>query len=158
MSITAQKLLVGFLGLALLASVIFAGYKDTQIRKRENPPAPAATAKPALSPELDAGLKIYQAYSCVVCHGEGGNHGAHNVNSQTGQQVPALIRVADSYTKADLIAKIRAGVPIEPKLDPNGPTPPLAMPAFKDLLSDQQMDALVDYLFSLKPKGEDVGF
>ena len=37
--------------------------------------------------------------------------GVHNFNCQTGQEVPALIHVADSYTKPDLIAKIKNGVP-----------------------------------------------
>ena len=148
------------MGLALLASVIAAGRLDALRRARENTPPTAgeATAAAPLSPELASGLKVYQEFSCITCHGPGGKGGVHNFNSQTGQQVPALIHVADSYTKAELIKKIQNGVPVEPKLNPAGPAPPLHMPAFKDLINDKQMQDLVAYLISLKPKGEDLGF
>jgi mono/diheme cytochrome c family protein len=107
---------------------------------------------------LQPGLKVYEQFSCAACHGPAGKGGVHNFNSQTAQEVPALIHVADSYTKPDLIAKIQNGVPIEPKLDSNGPAPPLHMPAFKPMLTDVQMNDLVAYLISLKPKGENLGF
>jgi mono/diheme cytochrome c family protein len=161
MSLTLQKYLVSILGLILVGSVIATGYMDAQRRKRENPPAPAGAASaPALtlSPEQQRGLKVYDQFSCVACHGPAGTGGMPNYNSQTQQQVPSLIHVADSYTKPELIAKIQNGVPVEPKLDPNGPTPPLHMPAFKDLIDAQQMQDLVAYLFSLKPKGEELNF
>ncbi|HEV2391792.1 MAG TPA: cytochrome c [Verrucomicrobiae bacterium] len=161
MSVTAQKYLVGFLGLILTGSVIATGYLDTQRRKKENAQqtsaSAAAPAKP-LSPELERGLKVYNEFSCQACHGPQGKGGVHNYNAQTAQEVPALIHVADGYKKDELIAKIQNGVPIEPKLDPNGPTPPLHMPGFKDLINQQQMEDLVAYLISLKPKGEDLGF
>jgi mono/diheme cytochrome c family protein len=157
MSIITQKYLVGLLGFALLGSVIVAGYQDAKHRKKENP-APTSTDAPSVPLGLAPGLKIFQEYGCIVCHGEGGNHGAHNINAQTGQQVPSLIHVQDSYTKDELIAKIRNGVPVVAKLDTNGPTPPLYMPSFKNLLTDRQIEDLIDYLYSLKPKGEDLGF
>ena len=160
MSITAQKYLVGFMGLALLASVIAAGYLDAQRRKKENvPPAAAAAAQMAqLTPEQRDGLKVYHEYSCFACHGEAGKGGVPNFNAQTGQQVPSLIHVADSYTKAQLIAKIQNGVPVEPSLDTNKPAPPLHMPTFKGIISNKQLQDLAAYLFSLKPKGDNLGF
>ncbi len=161
MSITIQKYLVGIMGLILTGSIIATGYMDAQRRKRENTPTVAAAAAApaqALSPELESGFKVYQEFSCEACHGPAGQGGVHNFNAQTGQQVPALIHVADSYTKPELIAKIQNGVPVEPKLNPAGPDPPLHMPAFKELINDQQMQALAAYLFSLKPKGGDLGF
>jgi mono/diheme cytochrome c family protein len=160
MSVTLQKYLVGILGLILVASVIATGYMDAQRRKREDaPPAgEAATAAASLSPDLQRGLKVYEDFSCAVCHGPDGKGGVHNFNSQTGQQVPALIHVADSYTRAELLAKIQNGVPIEPKLDTNGPAPPLHMPGFKELLTDDQLNDLAAYLVSLKPKGDNLGF
>ena len=159
MTINTQKYLVGIMGLILLGSVIAAGYLDSERRKKENIPAALAGAEAPLSPDLQRGFQLYEQLSCVTCHGAAGKGGVHNINAQTGQEVPALIHSADSYTKADLIAKIRAGVPVSAKLNPDGPVPPLHMPAFKDLLgSDEDMEALVKYLYSLKPKGEDVGF
>jgi cytochrome c553 len=158
MSINAQKYLVGIMGLILLASVIATGYMDDQRRNKENPPAVVIVAEPPLTPDLQPGFKLYEQMSCVVCHGAAGKGGVHNFNAQTGQEVPALIHVADSYTKADLIAKISQGVPVCAKLNPDGPEPPLHMPAFKGLLSDQDMDSLVKYLDSLKPPGDNLGF
>jgi len=157
MSINAQKYMVGILGFGLLASIIVAGNQDARNRQRENP-TPMVAAPPPVPIGLAPGLKVFQDYGCIVCHGEGGNHGAHNFNAQTGQQVPSLIHVVDSYTKAELITKIRTGVSVVAKLDPNGPKPPLFMPSFHDLLSDQQMEDLLLYLYSLKPKGEEPGF
>lgn len=161
MSINAQKYLVGIMGLILLGSVIAAGYLDSERRKKENPPAVDATTatETPLTADLQPGFKLYQQLSCAACHGAAGKGGVHNMNSQTGQEVPGLIHVADSYTKADLIKKIQMGVPVSAKLNPDGPAPPLHMPAFKDLLSDQDMEALVKYLFSLKPaQSDNLGF
>ncbi|MGA8657063.1 MAG: cytochrome c [Chthoniobacterales bacterium] len=160
MSIITQKYLVGIMGLILVGSVIATGYLDTQRRKKENVPRGSEDAAPSLplSPELQRGLKIYEEFSCAACHGPGGKGGVHNFNAQSGQEVPPLNHVADGFTKSELIAKIQIGVPIVPKLDPNGPAPPLQMPGFKDMLSDAQLDDLVAYLISLKPKGEESGF
>jgi mono/diheme cytochrome c family protein len=160
MTVNTQKYLVGIMGLILVGSVIATGYMDEQRRKKEDVlSAPgAAGAAALLSPELQPGLKVYEEFSCVACHGPAGKGGVHNFNAQTAQEVPALIHVADSYTKADLIAKIQNGVPVEPRLNTNGPAPPLHMPGFKDLLSEAQMNDLVAYLTSLKPQGESPGF
>ena len=150
------------MGLILVGSVIATGYMDAQRRKKEAtlPVAESVSAvtAPELSPELQPGLKVYEELSCAACHGPAGKGGVHNFNAQTAQEVPALIHVADSYTKPDLIAKIQNGVPIEPKLDTNGVAPPLHMPSFKAMLTDVQMNDLVAYLISLKPKGENPGF
>src|ERR1039458_3590572 len=118
MSINTQKYMVGLLGFGLLASVIVAGNQDAKNRQRENP-TPMAAPAPPVPIGLAPGLKVFQDYGCIVCHGQGGNHGAFNFNAQTGQQVPSLIHVVDSYTKTELMAKIRTGVPAVAKLDPN---------------------------------------
>ncbi len=160
MSIITQKYLVGIMGLILVGSVIATGYLDSQRRKRENVPGASEASPPAapLTPELQHGLKIYVEFGCEACHGVGGKGGVHNFNAQSGQAVPPLNHVADGYTKPELIAKIQTGVPVEPKLDPKGPEPPLHMPGFKDMLTQDQLNDLVAYLFSLKPKGEESGF
>jgi mono/diheme cytochrome c family protein len=160
MSIIIQKYLVGIMGLILVGSVIATGYLDSQRRQRENVPGASEASSPAapLTPELQRGLKIYVEFSCAACHGVGGKGGVHNFNAQSGQAVPPLNHVADGYTKPELIEKIQIGVPIAPKLDPNGPVPPLHMPGFKEILTDDQLNDLVAYLFSLKPKGEESGF
>lgn len=157
MTIASQKFFVGILGMALCASVATVGYVD-EIR-RHQAAAEAATDTTPLNPELQKGVEIYQKNSCFACHGDAGNHPVDNFNAQTAQKVPPLIHVAESYTKDDLAKKIWDGVPIEPKLDPNGPTPPLHMPSYKGIISPDDMTLLVNYLFSLKPKGgENLGF
>jgi hypothetical protein len=62
--------------------------------------------------------------------------------------------VAETYTKADLAKKILDGVPIVPKSDPNGPTPPLAMPSYRGVIGYQELQDLTEYLFSLKPPSD----
>ena len=69
-----------------------------------------------------------------------------------------MIHVADSYTRPELVEKIRKGVPNEPKLDPDGPAPPLNMPSFGNAISEPKMQDLLIYLYSLKPKGEELNF
>jgi mono/diheme cytochrome c family protein len=157
MTITSQKIFVGFLGMALCASVATVGYVDAS--RRHKAVAEATAEATALNPDLQKGAEIYQKNSCFACHGAAGNHPVDNFNAQTAQKVPPLIHVAESYTKDDLAKKIWDGVLIEPKFDPNGPTPPLHMPSYKGIISPDDMTLLVNYLFSLKPKDtENLGF
>ena len=60
--------------------------------------------------------------------------------------------MAESYTKQELKDKILNGVKQVDKLDPNGPTPPLYMPSFRGLISDDEIELLIGYLDSLLPK------
>ena len=43
-------------------------------------------------------------------------------------------------------------------LDSKRPPPPLYMPPWRGIINDAELEDLVSYLLSLKPKGEDVGF
>lgn len=67
-----------------------------------------------------------------------------------------MIYVKEGYTVAELEDRIRSGVPKVGKLDPEGPEPPLAMPAFGSRLTEPQLDDLVSYLLSLYPEEEDL--
>lgn len=155
MSIVAQKITVGLLGLGLFASVGMVGYVDAARREAERK---LAEARPHLTPEQAKGRAIYEKYSCVVCHGADVKGNLPNFNAQTGQKSPGLDKVADSYTKKELKEKIRNGILDVDRADPNGPRPPLHMPAFKDTLSDGDLDLLVDYLFSLMPEKDKDSF
>lgn len=146
----SQKFFVGFLGLAMCGSLVTVGYVDAN--RRHNAVAEVAAETAKLKPDLDKGAEIFRKFSCTACHGVGGNQSTDNFNAQTAQKVPPLIHVAESYTKEDLAKKIWDGVPVEPKLDPNGPTPPLHMPSYKGIIDTNDMTLLVNYLFSLKPK------
>lgn len=102
------------------------------------------------------GEKLYKRYGCRGCHGPDGEGGVPNRNSESGEQVPPVKYVKEGYTVAELKDRIRNGVPIVPKLDPNGPEPPLTMAAFGDRLTETQLDDLVAYLLNLYPEEEDL--
>ena len=87
-----------------------------------------------------------------------GKGGVPNPNAKTAQLVPDLIHVAEGYTKDELKARILKGQRDITALDPNRPPPPLYMPAWGGTIKDAEVDDLVAYLISLKPKGEDSGF
>jgi mono/diheme cytochrome c family protein len=152
-SVTAQKYLVAALSLALAAAVSVAGGVEARLRTAA---AQGAAARPAgpLDPQLDRGRQLYEKYSCIACHGPGGAGGIHNINAQTGGMINGVRLVAETYTKADLAKKILDGVPIVPKSDPNGPTPPLAMPSYRGVIGYQELQDLTEYLFSLKPPSD----
>ena len=149
MSITSQKLLVGFLGLALFFSVMTVGYVDQQRRKKQ---PSGAVVSVSVDPKFEKGRKLYEKLSCIACHGSDGVHGAANFNAQTNEQVPPVAFVATSFTKDQLKKKIRKGVTQSEKLDDGGPVPPLSMPAYEGLINDIQMEDLIAYLYSLQPK------
>ena len=66
--------------------------------------------------------------------------------------------MADGYTKAELQTRILKGQREIPALDAKRPPPPLYMPPWVGVMKDAELDDLVAYLISLKPKGEDVEF
>ena len=127
----------------------------TDTGRNEKPAAPAiwAAVKPG-GRSVQAGRYVYYEVGCAGCHGiEGGGH-VKNRNAKTGQEVPALLHVATDYSKVQLQQRIENGVAAVDRLDPNGPEPPLKMPAFKGRLSREQIDQLIAYLNSLLPEGE----
>lgn len=119
--------------------------------------APSAAELAKMTP-VERGHTVFQKYGCFQCHGQDAKGGVHNTNAKTAEQVPSLIYVADGYTKAELIAFIKRGERNIPRMNPAGPEPPHFMPQWGPIISDAELDDLSAYLFSLKPKGEDVGF
>lgn len=112
------------------------------------PPAPA----PAYASAAQRGGAVFQKYGCVACHGVAGRGGVKNANAWTGGEVPPLTYVAQGFTRDQLKALIQAGR-YPTKADPRGPTPPLWMPAWKDKIQAEELEALADYLLSLYPTG-----
>jgi mono/diheme cytochrome c family protein len=107
---------------------------------------------------VERGHSIYRKYGCAGCHGTEAKGGVPNPNAKTAQLVPGLIRVAEGYTKDELKVRILKGQREIPSLDATRPPPPLYMPAWADTIKDAEVDDLVAYLISLKPKGDDLGF
>lgn len=99
---------------------------------------------------VERGQLIFDKAGCITCHAQGGAGGYPN-NNVAGGLIPALKLVSDGYTKEELVTLLKTGrVPIP--TDSAAPAPMLQMPSWKDALKPQDMNAVVDYLFSLKPK------
>jgi mono/diheme cytochrome c family protein len=96
------------------------------------------------------GRLIYLRAGCVACHGQGGVGGYPN-NNVAGGKIPALNNAAATFTKDELIAKIKRGVPAPVKADPKGPDPLVSMPSWGTALDDADVDAVAAYLLALKP-------
>lgn len=117
-----------------------------------------ALALPSLMSPAERGRDVFRRYGCAGCHGPEGKGGVPNPNAKTAQQVPALTYVADGYTAPELKTFIMRGQHDIAALDPNRPSPPLYMPAWGSTIKDGELDDLVAYLLTLKPKGENLGF
>lgn len=113
----------------------------------------AVHAKTTPKTQVEPGNRLYTRYGCVTCHGPEGKGGVKNPNAQ-GDVVPALNKVAEGFTKGELIKVIRDGRLSELD-DKRGPHPFLRMVAWKEIMDDDEINALVEYLFALMPKGED---
>ena len=96
------------------------------------------------------GRVIYARAGCTGCHGLGGTGGYPN-NNVKGGLIPALNKVYDTYTKNELIAKIKKGVRAPQKADAKGPDPLVWMPAWGETLNEAELDAVAAYLMTLRP-------
>lgn len=101
---------------------------------------------------IEAGKRNFARFGCAGCHGTELEGGLANPNAQGGQ-VPSLLHLADDYTKDEILAVIRNGraPPLE---NAAGPTPPLYMPAWKSLLSDEDIHQLLEFLWSKQQKAK----
>jgi len=100
-------------------------------------------------PPLD-GKALFARAGCAACHGAQGR-GGHPNNNVPGGLIPALTGAAQGYTAAELTRKISEGARPE-KADPSGQAPMVAMPAWGQLLTPAEIDALAGYVLSLAPK------
>ncbi len=107
------------------------------------------------SSSKEAGKWVFDKYGCAACHGLNAKGGRHNFNYQGGGLEPVLVKTVSTYTRDELRKKIQYGVPVVNKDNPKGATPPLYMPAWKDKISPPEMEALMDYLFSIAEKPEE---
>lgn len=117
-----------------------------------------ALSIPALMDPVERGHEVFRKYGCAGCHGQEGKGGIPNPNAKTAEQVPALIYVADGYTVPELKKFIMNGQHEIASLDSTRPPPPLYMPAWGSTIKDAEIDDLIAYLNSLKPKGEKLDF
>lgn len=97
------------------------------------------------------GRAIFARAGCVACHGPGGAGGYPN-NNVAGGRIPALAGVSETYTKAELVAKIARGVPAPVPADAKGPAPLVWMPSWGQVLDDAEIASVADYLLTLRPE------
>ena len=104
----------------------------------------------AALPPAERGKLIFNKAGCVACHGQFGGGGYPN-NNVAGGLIPALTLVSEGYSKAELHAKIQNGAVPLPD-NPSLPKALIVMPKWGEQLKPAEIDALVEYLFSLKPQ------
>jgi|GEM_PF-228675 len=107
---------------------------------------------------VERGRLVFQKYGCSQCHGRDGIGGVSNPNAKTAELIPGLIYIADGYNRDELTAFIRRGERVIPRKNPAGPEPPHFMPQWGKIVTPDELNDLADFLFSLKPKGSDIGF
>ena len=134
-----RKALIGFLNVAT----------EEDARQMLSGRTKALSAEAAL---IEAGKQNFSRFGCVGCHGLEVQGGVPNPNSQGGE-VPSLVHVADDYTKVEVAGIIRNGK-MPPLADAKKAAPPLYMPAWKQMLTDEEISRIVEYLWSLQPKKE----
>ena len=111
------------------------------------PPEPT----PVFASATERGRAVFNAFGCAACHGAGGDGGRRNWNSGLAGEVPPLVYVKAYYGQdvESLKRLIRNGRQPVPRARASGPNPSLYMPAWKDRISEEELDALVAYLLSL---------
>jgi mono/diheme cytochrome c family protein len=111
---------------------------------------PWTTPEAAALPAAERGKLIFNSVGCVSCHAKDG-YGGYPNNNVAGGLVNSLTLVSEGYSKAELHEKIRGGVTPIPN-DSKAPKPMLQMPKWGDTLSPAEIDAVVEYLFTVGPK------
>ena len=108
-----------------------------------------AGAEPPLVPtdqgEPVAGAALYGKYGCINCHGPNGLGGVPNPQSPD-KAIPPLSG-ADFFNEFNTDAKIKEIIRTGSVL---GSAPIVSMPHWGGILSDDQLDALVAYIKTLK--------
>ncbi len=111
---------------------------------------PPAEEHPVYASTVEEGAALFQKFGCVACHGPQGRGGVRNKNMDAGEEVPTLVYVGSGYTKEQIKDIIRNGR-YPGRSDKHELSPAIWMPSWKEKLTDEQIDALADYLISLQP-------
>ncbi len=141
------------------------------------------SATPAREPNFadskEHGHYVFQKAGCAGCHGVDAMEGRRRFNAlgkgqpefdpkmseadkqkymELGRE-PHLRELMGTYTKTELVAKLQAGVAASEakKWSPDGPSPIVYMPAWKDKLTKRELEDLSDWLLSTAKK-DDSGF
>ena len=107
---------------------------------------------------VERGKAVFKKYGCAGCHGKTAAAAYPIPTPKRRQQVPKLIYVAEGYTKPEARQRILNGQHEIFALDKSKPAPPLYMPAWRGKITEGELNDLVEYLFSLEPKDENLAF
>ena len=110
---------------------------------------PWLTAEAKALPAAERGKLIFNSVGCVSCHAKDG-YGGYPNNNVAGGLIPSLTKVTEGYSKNELHEKIKGGaipIPVSTK----EPAPMLQMPKWGQQLDASEIDAVVEYLFTLGP-------
>lgn len=99
------------------------------------------------------GEVLFNRVGCVGCHGGNGEGGYVN-NNVVGGKIPSLTFAADGYSHEEMHERITKGKVSDPA-DASLPAPLIQMPAWGQVLTPDEIDALVAYVSSLRPSGGD---
>ena len=112
---------------------------------------PAPEPAPTYASAVERGKAVFEKFGCAACHGIGGVGGRRNWNGGLGEEVPSLMYVKAYYEHdvESLKNVIRHGRQPVPRANSARPNPSLYMPAWKDRIAEEDLDALTVYLFSL---------
>lgn len=124
--------------------------------------------EPKFSDPVAHGKYVFEKYGCNACHGQEGLAGRRNFNALGPDQSdpqkdmdkgrePTLPDTVGTFTREELRKKIEDGVAVSQiqKFNPEGPVPPLYMPAWKDKIKGREMEDLITYLLSIAKKTEE---
>ncbi len=140
--------------LAAVALIVLAIALNLAARPAAPRPIARTSAAPAADTPAERGRVVFATYGCTACHGADGKGGFANPNAETDGKVPGVVYVAEGYTRAELRKKVLDGLATVGTKDQNGPRPPYRMPGWRGVMTDAQVDDLVEFLFSLYPKSE----
>ncbi len=90
------------------------------------------------------GKVLFEHVGCIGCHGVEGKGGMPN-NNVVGGKIPSLTYVADGYSHEEMEERIAKGKVSDPA-DPAQPAPMIRMPAWGELLSKEEIEAIAEYL------------
>ena len=125
--------------------------EELPVPARYHVPAGPAEPEPVYASKVEQGAAVFQRAGCGACHGPQGRGGIRNPNMDMGEEVPTLGYVSEGYSKEEVKEIIREGR-YPAKANRDGLAPPLWMPSWKGKLSEEEIDAVVEYLFSLHPE------
>ncbi len=116
-------------------------------------PATPEKERTSFASTVEKGRYLFRRLGCIGCHGREGTEADQRKNwNAVGGVIPKLGNLSDRYSRAELSEFILRGS-MPPKEKETLESPPLWMPTWRERgLGGQNLEAILDYLFTLKKK------